>query len=67
MVERRKEIEIEEQEIKRKEKELIATVELELIDPQIKCIPAVKLGRLYTSRLGRVPKYVMGKIYGLRE
>ena len=40
VVERRKQIEIEEQEIKRKEKELIATVKLELIK-------SVKLGRVY--------------------
>ena len=48
VVERRKQIEIEEQEIKRKEKELIATVKLELI----KC----ETWSFISSRLGRVLK-----------
>ena len=51
MVERRKQIEIEEQEIKRKEKELIATVKfipagkVELVAEK-KCVPAEMLGHL---------------------
>ena len=47
MVERRKQIEIEEQEIKRKEKELIATVKFSpALVAEKKCVPAEKLGRL---------------------
>ena len=45
VVERRKQIEIEEQEIKRKEKELIATVKIKLI----KCIPALKAWSIISS------------------
>ena len=48
MVERRKQIEIEEQEIKRKEKELIATVKLELIRVYSSC----KTWSVISSRLG---------------
>ena len=50
VVERRKQIEIEEQEIKRKEKELIATVKFSppeklVLVAEKKCVPAEKLGR----------------------
>ena len=48
VVERRKQIEIEEQEIKRKEKELIATVKLELIRVYSSC----KAWPVISSRLG---------------
>ena len=48
VVERRKQIEIEEQEIKRKEKELIATVKLELIRVYSSC----KTWSVISSRLG---------------
>ena len=49
VVERRKQIEIEEQEIKRKEKELIATVKIKLI----KCIRAFKAWLIISSKRSR--------------
>ena len=55
MVERRKQIEIEEQEIKRKEKELIATVKFSpALVAEKKCVPAEKAWSFRSPRLGRV-------------